>query len=310
MAKRDLLTIFDLSLDEVQYLLKRGAELKALYEKGEQVRPLEGRTVALIFEKSSTRTRVSFEVGVQQLGGQPLVLNSRDSQMGRGEPIRDTARVLSQYVHGIMLRTYAQSTLEELARWSTIPVINGLSDLYHPCQVLSDLMTSEEQTGKKASDLVYAWIGDGNNMCHSWLAAVAAVGAKLQVAAPDGHRPDAIMVDRARSMGAEVVLTDDPRQAVAGADVVNTDVWASMGQEAEAEARMKLFAPYQVNAELMAQANEGAIFLHCLPAHRGEEVSEEVFESPASRVFVQAGNRLHVQKAIMEYLMVGRVSAA
>lgn len=306
MAKRDLLTIFDLSTDDVRYLVERGGRLKALLKKGERVRPLEGKAVALIFEKASTRTRVSFEVGVSQLGGQPLFISAKDSQMGRGEPIRDMARVYSRYVDAIMLRTFAQSTLEELARWATIPVINGLSDMYHPCQVLSDLLTVTEETGQDPAKLTYAWIGDGNNMCHSWLAAAGALGFELRVASPYGFRPDAMIVERAKARGAKVVLTADPVEAVAGADVINTDVWASMGQEAEAEARKKLFATYQVTTELLARANPDAIFLHCLPAHRGEEVTEEVFESPASRVWNQAENRLHVQKAIMELLVAGR----
>lgn len=306
MDKRDLLTIFDLTQDELRYLLDRGAALKAQLKSGEAEKPFAGRSVALIFEKASTRTRVSFEVGVSQLGGHPLVVLARDSQMGRGEPIRDTARVYSRYVDCIMLRTYSQATLDELAKWATIPVINGLSDMYHPCQVLADLLTSHEETGKDVGELVYTYIGDGNNMCHSWLAAAAVLGAELHIASPYGYRPDAMIVERAREMGAKVVLTDDPAEAMRGSDVINTDVWASMGQESEAAARAELFAPYQVTSELMQQANKGAIFLHCLPAHRGEEVSEEVFESPASRVFNQAENRLHVQKAIMEFLVLGR----
>ncbi len=307
MEKRDLLTIFDLPRDDAVYLVERGGQLKSLQKRGECPQPLAGLTVALIFEKASTRTRVSFEVGVAQLGGQPLVVTSQGSQMGRGEPIQDTARVFARYVDCIMLRTYAQSTLQSLAHHSDVPVINGLSDLYHPCQVLSDLLTAHEETGKDPSELVYAWLGDGNNMCHSWLAAAGVLGFELRVAAPPGHRPDVMIVDRARAMGAKVVITADPSEAVTGADVVNTDVWASMGQESEAEARRSLFMPYQVDGRLMKKANLDAIFLHCLPAHRGEEVTGEVFESPASRVWNQAENRLHVQKAILEFLIAGRV---
>lgn len=304
MSKRDLLTIFDLTKEEVLALVNRGAELKKLLKQGEGPRPLEGKSVALIFEKASTRTRVSFEVGVAQLGGHPLVILARDSQMGRGEPIRDMARVHSRYVDCIMLRTYAQSTLDELAKWASIPVINGLSDMYHPCQVLADLLTAQEGMGgrKAPQDLVYAWIGDGNNMCNSWLAAAGVCGFELRIASPYGFRPDAMIVERARNLGAKVVLTDDPAEAVAGADVINTDVWASMGQEDEAQARKELFMPYQVDSDLMAKASSEAIFLHCLPAHRGEEVSAEVFESKASVVWNQAENRLHVQKAILEFL--------
>lgn len=306
MEKRDLLTIFDLSRDEVAYLVDRGSRLKSLQKRGECPRPLTGRVVALLFEKASTRTRVSFEVGVAQLGAQPLVVTSQGSQMGRGEPIQDTARVFARYVDCIMLRTFSQGTLEALARFSAVPVINGLSDLYHPCQVLSDLLTAREETGANPAELVYAWLGDGNNMCHSWLAAAGVLGFELRIAAPPGFRPDVMIVDRAREMGAKVLVTEDPSEAVAGAQVINTDVWASMGQEAEAEARRALFAPYQVDSELMAKARSDAVFLHCLPAHRGEEVTEEVFESPASRVWNQAENRLHVQKAILEFLITGR----
>lgn len=306
MVKRDLLTIFDLSRDELVYLVERGGQLKSLQKSGKCPKPLEGRVVALLFEKASTRTRVSFEVGVAQLGAQPLVVTSQGSQMGRGEPIQDTARVFARYVDCIMLRTFSQGTLEALARFSDVPVINGLSDLYHPCQVLSDLLTAREETGRDPAELVYAWLGDGNNMCHSWLAAAAVLGFELRIAAPPGFRPDVMIVDRARAMGAKVVVTEDPSEAVSGAQVVNTDVWASMGQESEAEARAQLFAPYQVDSRLMGEAGTDAVFLHCLPAHRGEEVTEEVFESPASRVWNQAENRLHVQKAILEYLIAGR----
>ncbi len=306
MGKRDLLTIFDLSKEDALYIIDRGAKLKAMLKEGKAHTPLAGKSVALIFEKASTRTRVSFEVGVSQLGGHPLVVLAKDSQMGRGEPIQDTGRVYSRFVDAIMLRTYAQSTLVGLAENSTIPVINGLSDLYHPCQVLSDLLTSGEETGKDIQGLTYAYVGDGNNMCHSWLAAAGVLGFELRVAAPYGHQPDALIVDRARSMGAKVVLTTDPAEAVEGAHVISTDVWASMGQEDEAAARQAIFMPYQVNQELMSRAADGAVFLHCLPAHRGEEVTEEVFESPASRVFNQAENRLHAQKAILELLISGR----
>jgi ornithine carbamoyltransferase len=306
MTKRDLLTIFDLSRNDVRHVVVRGGQLKELQRRGECPKPLAGRSVALIFEKASTRTRVSFEVGVAQLGGQPLVITAQGSQMARGEPIKDTARVFSRYVDCIMLRTFAQSTLEELARWATVPVINGLSDRYHPCQVLSDLLTIQEETGRDPADLVHAWVGDGNNMCHSWLAAAGVLGFELRIASPPGFRPDAMIVDRARAAGARVVLTADPVEAVEGAHVINTDVWASMGQESEAASRRALFAPYQVSSALMGAAAPGAIFLHCLPAHRGEEVTDEVIESPASRVWNQAENRLHVQKAILELLVTGR----
>jgi ornithine carbamoyltransferase len=245
---------------------------------------------------------VSFEVGTTQLGGHALFLSSRDIQLGRGEPIRDTARVLSRYVDGIMIRTYAQADVLELAHYATVPVINGLTDLVHPCQVMADLMTVQQAFGPDLSRRRIAWIGDGNNMANSWLNAAYRFGFELRLACPEGYEPDREILDRART-GATIRLTHDPRAAIAGAEVVNTDVWASMGQEAEAEARRVAFDGYHVDAGLMAQAAPSAIFLHCLPAHRGEEVADEVIEGPQSRVFDEAENRLHAQKAIMVRLM-------
>jgi ornithine carbamoyltransferase len=265
-------------------------------------RPLEGRVLAMIFEKASTRTRVSFEVGAGQLGGRALFLSSRDIQLGRGEPIRDTARVLSRYVDMMMIRTYAHALVEELAAHATVPVINGLTDMLHPCQVMADLLTVRENHGEDLGSRRIAWVGDGNNMANSWLNAAYRFGFELRLACPDGYRPEHGIIARARTR-ANIVVTSDPYEAVSGADVVNTDVWASMGQESETEARALAFAGYCVDAALMSAATPGAIFLHCLPAHRGEEVTEEVIEGPASRVFDQAENRLHVQKAIMAVLM-------
>jgi ornithine carbamoyltransferase len=284
------------------------AELLALFDLARRMkrgnyadRPLAGRTLAMIFAKSSTRTRVSFEVGAYQLGGHALFLSSRDIQLGRGEPIRDTARVLSRYVDGIMIRTFDQAEVEELARFASVPVINGLTDLQHPCQILADLLTVQEALGGWEGKAV-AWIGDGNNMAHSWLDAAGVLGFELRLACPSGYRPDPAIVGRNRER-TRVLLTEDPQEAAAGAHVINTDVWASMGQEAEQAEREKAFTGYIVNGALMRRAAAGAIFLHCLPAHRGEEVSDEVIEGPQSRVWDEAENRLHVQKALMATLM-------
>jgi ornithine carbamoyltransferase len=265
-------------------------------------RPLLGKTLALIFEKSSTRTRVSFEVGAFQLGGHALFLSSRDIQIGRGEPLKDTARVLSRYVDGIMIRTFAHASVEELARYATVPVINGLTDLLHPCQVLADLLTVQENFGEHLEQRRVAWIGDGNNMANSWINAAYVFGFELRIACPDGYLPEGAFVTRART-NAKIVITTDPAEAVRNADVINTDVWASMGQEEETELRRRAFLGYHVDAALMSRAADHAIFLHCLPAHRGEEVTDEVIEGPQSRVFDQAENRLHAQKALLATIM-------
>ena len=312
--KRDLLTIFDISGEETLALMRRAARMKSETAGGLAQDALKGKSVALIFEKSSTRTRISFEVGVFQLGGQPLFITPGTTQMGRGEPIKDTARVLSRYVSMIMLRTYAQATLEELAGQSSIPIINGLSDLAHPCQVLSDLLTVAEkkvdgdwESGdallKALRSLKIAWVGDGNNMANSWIAAAGALGLRLALACPDGYRPDEDFMKKATSMGAQISISDSPGEAADDADVINTDVWASMGQEEEAKKRKEAFAGYCVNDALMKRAKPDAIFMHCLPAHREEEVSDQVFESRAGVVWDQAENRLHMQKAIMEFLV-------
>jgi ornithine carbamoyltransferase len=297
--KRDFLAIPDFSREELIRTLDLAARMKA----GDyRERPLAGRSIALIFTKSSTRTRVSFEVGTLQLGGHALFLSARDIQIGRGEPIRDTARVLSRFVDGIMIRTFAHQDVEELARFSDVPVINGLTDLLHPCQILADLQTIRENLGADLSDVSVAWIGDGNNMANSWLNAAWRLGFELRLACPAGYHPDPEILERARSSG-RVLLTGDPAEAAAGADVVTTDVWASMGQEEEAEQRRVAFEGFSVDQALMDRASDRAIFLHCLPAHRGEEVSEDVLEGPRSRVFDEAENRLHVQKALMALLV-------
>lgn len=283
-------------------------ELERLFDLADAMRtgayrdkPLAGRSLGMIFMKASTRTRVSFEVGAWQLGGHALFLSPRDIQLGRGEPVADTARVLSRYVDGIMIRTFAHAEIEELARYATVPVINGLTDLLHPCQILADLLTVRQHLGGWAGKRI-AWIGDGNNMANSWLNAAYRLGFELRLACPEGYDPDPAIVDRAKD-AAPVLITRDPREAADGAHVVNTDVWASMGQEEEQKERERAFAGYTVDAGLMERADPNAIFLHCLPAHRGEEVSAEVIDGRWSRVWDEAENRLHVQKAVMAVLM-------
>jgi ornithine carbamoyltransferase len=304
MPKRDFLQIPDLTAEEILELFELAGRMKSGAYRD---RPLAGKTLAMVFTKSSTRTRVSFEVGTYQLGGHALFLSSRDLQLGRGEPIRDTARVLSRYVDGIMIRTFAHAEVEELARHATVPVINGLTDLLHPCQILADLMTVREEFGGLDGRIV-AWIGDGNNVANSWLHAASVLGFELRLACPEGYEPDRDIFERAQGH-AVVSIHEDPEEAVRGAHVVNTDVWASMGQEEETDARKLAFKGFVVDAGLMRDAASDAIFLHCLPAHRGEEVTEEVIEGPQSRVFDEAENRLHVQKALLARLMGGREDA-
>lgn len=300
-TKRDFLAIPDFSREELYDILALARDMKrGTYQE----RPLAGKTLAMIFEKSSTRTRVSFEVGAYQLGGHALFLSSRDIQIGRGEPLKDTARVLSRYVDIIMVRTFAHANVEELATYASVPIVNGLTDLLHPCQVMADLQTMQENFGDDVSSLKVAWVGDGNNMANSWINAAYRLGFEIRLACPEGYQPDPAILDRARKE-TSVVLTTDPKEAVAGAHVINTDVWTSMGQEEEAEQRKRAFAGYYVDNSLMARADKQAIFLHCLPAHRGEEVADEVIEGKQSRVFDEAENRLHVQKAIMATLMGG-----
>jgi ornithine carbamoyltransferase len=298
MGKRDFLSFNDLTRPECQALLDLAVRMKS----GDYTdRPLVGQSIALIFAKSSTRTRVSFEVGARQLGADPLFLSSRDIQLGRGEPIRDMARVLSRYVDAIMIRTFAQRDVEELARFADIPIINGLTDLLHPCQLLADLLTVQEEFGTLEGRVV-AWIGDGNNMANSWIEAAALFGFELRLACPEGYDPDPGILAAAAGRAA-ITVTRDLREAVGGTDVINTDVWASMGQEDETAARQRAFAGYCVDDALLEHAAADAIVLHCLPAHRGEEISEAVLEGPRSRVWDEAENRLHAQKALMAMLM-------
>lgn len=304
---KDLLSIHELSVDEVQEILALAKELKAKQKAGVPHKLLAGKTLGMIFEKSSTRTRVSFETGMYQLGGQALFLSNRDLQLGRGEPIRDTARVLSRYLDGIMIRTFGHDRVKELAKWADIPVINALTDLLHPCQVLTDLLTIEEYKGKNLKGLKMAYVGDGNNMTNSFLYGCAKVGMTFVAATPEDYRPDETVfknaLEDAKETGAELSLVTDPKEAVKDADIVVTDTWASMGQEAEHEMRKKIFAPYQVNKELLKGADKRVIVMHCLPAYRGEEITEEVFEANANVIFDEAENRLHTQKAIMALLM-------
>ncbi len=301
-----LLTLEDLGAEGILEVLERAAALRAVRGTTEHPRPLLGRSVAILLEKASTRTRISFEVGVFELGGHPLTLIARDTQLGRGEPIEDTARMLTRYVHAVVYRTSAHERLERLASASGVPVINGLSDLTHPCQVLADLLTVRDHVRPRLEGLRVAWVGDGNNMAHSWILAAGLLGLDLRVATPAGYEPDERVVARARAAGrGHILLTRDPDEALEGADVVTTDVWASMGQEAEAEARRKAFSGWTVDTRWMDRAAQGAIFLHCLPAHRGEEVAAEVLEGEASRVWDEAENRLHVQKALLERLLSG-----
>lgn len=306
---KDLLTLKDLPSKTIQVLVERAIKLKQEKLAGsDHGRPLAGKILGMIFEKSSTRTRVSFEAGMLQLGGEAIVMNSKDLQIGRGEPISDTAKVLSHYVDGIMIRTFSHSIIEELAEHASIPVINGLTDLYHPCQALADLQTIYEQKGT-FTGLKVAYIGDGNNVAHSLMIACAKVGMDISVATPKGYEPDSGVTEAvlgfAAESGAKVVITNDPVEGIADADVVYADVWTSMGQEAENEIRLKAFEGFQINDTLVANAKPDYIFLHCLPAHREEEVTSSVIDGPNSVVFEQAGNRLHAQKALLVEIMKG-----
>ncbi|MBR2177472.1 MAG: ornithine carbamoyltransferase [Clostridia bacterium] len=295
---KHLLKMLDLTSEEVIGILNLADQLKYEQKHGIPHKHLEGKSLGLIFEKASTRTRVSFEVGMYQLGGQPIFLSSKDMQIGRGEPVQDTARVLSRYLDGIMIRTFEQKEVEDLAKYGSIPIINGLTDFCHPCQILADLMTIREYKGK-LSGLKMAFIGDGNNMMNSLIVGALKTGMSISVACPEGYEPDSQVLDFAKEYGDKFSLFRTPKEAVVDADVVITDVWASMGQEGEAEKRRKAFDGYQVNAELMALAKPDAMVQHCLPAHRGEEITEDVFEAHADEIFEEAENRLHAQKAVM-----------
>jgi ornithine carbamoyltransferase len=306
LMKKDLLAISDLAPKDIENILKRSATLKKLLKQGKPHQTLKGKSLGMMFEKSSTRTRVSFEVGMFQLGGQALFLSPNDLQIGRGELIADTARTLSRYLDGIMIRTYAQAAVEELAHFASIPVINGLTDLHHPCQALADLLTIQEKR-KKLKGLTLAYVGDGNNVANSLIQACVKVGMHFAIASPRGYELDTAIMKQAKEEGmrtkAGVLATNDPLRAVRNADVVYTDVWASMGQEAEHAKRLKAFRGYEVNTKLMKAARTGALVMHCLPAHRNEEIAAEVIDGPQSVVFDQAENRLHVQKAVLDMLL-------
>lgn len=298
MKHRDLLSIRDLQAHEIGSLFERAGE----FRKSSPPRAFLSKAVVLLFEKASTRTRVSFEVGIARLGAHPIVLTPESSQLARGEPLKDTARVLSGYCDAIVMRTFAHSRIEEMAHYADVPVINALTDLLHPCQVLADCFTLTQRFGPLAGRKV-AWIGDGNNMANSWINACARLGFELAIACPEGFEPDTGILEAAQKDGAAVMVVRDPREAAAGAIAVNTDVWASMGQESEADQRRRAFASYLVDASLMETADKDAVFMHCLPAHRGEEVTTEVLEGQRSIVWEQAENRLYIQEAILEFLL-------
>ena len=302
MTVRHFLSLMDFSPDELRRLLSRAIELKAMLRAGQLHEPLKNKVLAMVFEKSSTRTRVSFEAGMAQLGGHALFLSPRDTQLGRGEPIEDTGRVLSSMVDAIMVRTFEHEKITRLAAHSRVPVINGLTDWEHPCQLLADMQTWLEHRGDMRGRTV-AWVGDGNNMCNSYINAAMQLDFKLNIACPEGYDPDAELIQAAND---RVRIVRDPREACRDADLIVTDVWASMGQEDEQKIRAQAFVGYQVNGSLMALAKKDALFMHCLPAHRGEEVSAEVIDGPQSVVWDEAENRLHAQKALLEFLLTPR----
>ena len=298
---KHLLKLSDLTTEEIIEILNLADQLKYERKHGIEHHHLKGKTLGMIFQKSSTRTRVSFEVGIYELGGSALFLSNRDLQIGRGEPVEDTARVLSRYLSGIMIRTFEQKEVEDLAKYGSIPVINGLTDYAHPCQVLADLLTIREKKGKLAG-LKLCFVGDGNNMANSLIVGCIKVGMKVAVACPKGYEPDADIIKWAHKTG-DLLITDNIEEAVAGSDVLYTDVWSSMGMEAEIEERKRIFKNYQINSELLTHANDGCMVLHCLPAHRGEEITADVIEAHADEIFEEAENRLHAQKAVMVLTM-------
>ncbi len=298
--KKHLLTLFDLQPKEVDQLLKKAAQYKLLRGKKKHPKPLSGKTLAMIFEKSSTRTRVSFEVAMSELGGTSIYLSGQESQIGRGESYQDTARVLSRYVHGIVIRTFLQKNLEELAKNSAVPVINGLSDLFHPVQILADLLTIVE-VKKNYKKLKIAYVGDGNNLANSWIEASILLGFELRIASPQGHLPSGGLLTQMTSYP-QISISSDPIKAVKEADVIYTDTWFSMGQKEDPQKKSR-FLPFQINEKLLSHAAPKAMVLHCLPAHRGEEITSEVMDGPQSYIFQQAENRLHIQKAILEMLL-------
>ncbi|MGB0680638.1 MAG: ornithine carbamoyltransferase [Polyangiales bacterium] len=307
---RHLFSLYDLGTETLHAVLARAAQLKAMRGQPAHPRPLAGKAVAILLEKASTRTRLSFEVGIHELGGKAHTLIARDIQLSRGEPVADTGRMLRAYVHAVVFRTGAHARLTTLAQAAQIPVVNGLSDRFHPCQLLADLLTLQQCGGDDLRGRRVAWVGDGNNMAHSWIVAAALTGLDLRLACPPAYQPEAAVIAEAHAAGAQVTLCSDAASAVRDAQVVTTDVWASMGQENEAQRRAQAFASYGVDATLMAQAAPDAIFLHCLPAHRGEEVSAAVIDGPQSRVWQQAENRLHAQKALLEWTLSATDSGA
>ncbi len=305
--KKDILTLLDLAGEDFEVLFKRAIELKQMSKNGVKDRPLTGKTLGLIFDKPSTRTRLSFEAAMVQLGGTPIFISAKDTQIARNEPVRDTARVLSRYLDGLVIRTYSQELLKEFAEFTDIPVMNALTDLFHPCQVLSDIMTVMEYKGDY-KDVKIAWIGDGNNVAHSWINAAAVLGLDLVLACPDGYSPDKEVMEMALERGVNnIVVTSDPVKAVKNADVIYTDVWASMGQEKEQDRRKSVFEAFQVDRTLVKNAAKDVIVMHCLPAHRGEEISENVLEGPNSVVWDQSENKLHMHKAILDVLLKRKI---
>jgi ornithine carbamoyltransferase len=304
MGIQHFLTLLDLTAEQLNALVGRATDLKLAHKRGEIYEPLKNKTLGMIFDKSSTRTRVSFEAGMAQFGGHALFLSPRDTQLGRGEPVADSARVLSSMVDGIMIRTFDHKRLEQFARHSLVPVINGLTDLYHPCQLLADMQTWKEHRGN-IKDATVVWIGDGNNMCHSYINAARQFDFELRIACPKGFEP---LKEVLQGAGKRVRIVRDPMLAALQADLVVTDVWTSMGQEKEQKRRVKAFADYRVDRKLMAQANKDALFMHCLPAHRGEEVNAKVLDGPQSVVWDEAENRLHAQKALMELLLSDKLA--
>lgn len=301
--KKDILTLLDLNKQDFDQLFNLAIDLKKRHKQGKLVKSLEGKTLGLIFDKASTRTRISFETAMVQLGGTPIFINTKDTQIARNEPVRDTARVLSRYLDGLAIRTYSQDLLIEYAHFSGIPVINALTDLYHPCQVLSDLLTIIEYKGGY-DGLKITWIGDGNNMSHSWINAAAVLGLHLVLACPEGYAPDKEIIETAMALSKGTIhLKKDPVEAIDDADVVYTDVWASMGQESEHKTRKRTFESFRLDSDLLKKASKDVIVMHCLPAHRGEEISEDVLEGPNSVIWDQAENKLHMNKAILETLI-------
>ncbi len=298
--KRDFLRVKDLKKEEIERLLERASELKA--GKDASACPLIGKSIGLMFDKTSTRTRISFQTGIYQLGAQAIYINTKELQLGRGETIEDTARTLSRYLHGIVIRTFAHSTVETLARYSSIPIINGLTDSHHPCQALADIFTILEKKGK-LEGIKLTYIGDGNNVANSLVEASALMGIHLTLACPKGYEPDSMVMEEALSLNPEIKIVHDPEEAAKGADVLYTDVWISMGQEREIERRRQIFRNYQINRHILSLAKPDAIVMHCLPAHRGEEITDDVIDSEQSVVFDQAENRLHTQKALLEMLI-------